>query len=115
MLLLAGFVTMSCGESWPATKAPPAEQFEARGQISAIAGSSLDIHHERMPAIRTFEGTLAPMDSMTMPFATNGVSIEGLAKGDIVSFAFTVHYDADPTLRLTRIVKLPADTRLVLP
>jgi Cu/Ag efflux protein CusF len=69
-----------------------------------------------MPAIRTFDGQLAPMASMTMPFApTPSAPIGNLTVGDKIAFEFTVHYDATPTLRLTRVEKLPPGTQLSLP
>lgn len=67
-----------------------------------------------MPAVRTYDGRLAPMESMTMPFAPPSSGAPKLSAGDLVSFEFTVHYDSDPTLRLTRIEKLPPGTPLVL-
>lgn len=104
----------ACGDQ-RSTSRPAAEQFEARGRIAAISAREVEIHHERIAAIRTFDGKLAPMASMTMPFGTAGVSTAGLAAGDLVSFAFSVHYDAGPTLRLTRLDRLPAGTTLELP
>jgi hypothetical protein len=51
---------------------------------------------------------------MTMPFARAQTSFAGLAVGDPVSIEFTAHYGESPTLRLTRIEKLPAETALDL-
>ena len=89
------------------------ERYASRGRIVGVSPKSLDIHHARLPAIRGFDGTIKPMESMTMPFARDQVSAE-VAVGDLVQFEFTVHYDVDPTLRLIEIGKLPADTKLEL-
>lgn len=79
-----------------------------------LEGDRVEIHHERIQAIRNFEGALVPMESMTMPFYRTGVSLSGIDVGDVVELEFSVHYDADPTLRLARITELPADTALEL-
>lgn len=89
------------------------EHYASRGRIVGVSPKSLDIHHERLPAIRGFDGTIKPMESMTMPFARDPSSAE-VAVGDLVQFEFTVHYNSDPTLRLTQIAKLPADVNLEL-
>jgi len=90
------------------------ERYTVRGRIERISADSVDIHHERIAAIKGFSGKVAPMDSMTMPFARAQTSFAGLAVSDPVAIEFTAHYDASPTLRLTRIEKLPADTALDL-
>lgn len=90
------------------------DRYSSRGKIVSLSPEEADIHHERIPAIRGYDGTVKPMSSMTMPFARTQASFEGIAVGDAVEFEFTVHYDAEPTLRLTRIVKLPPGTTLEL-
>jgi hypothetical protein len=90
------------------------EHFSSRGKLVGIKDKMVDIHHEAMPSVRGFDGTLGPMMSMRMSFAAPPAGVGAVAIGDVVAFEFTVHYDAEPTLRLTRIDKLPADTRLVL-
>lgn len=99
----------------PARTSTPSEVFHTRGKIVGLSKKTLDLHHERIAAIRGFDGTIKPMESMTMPFGRNGTSFEGLAVGDIVEISFTAHYDSDPTLRLVTLAKLPADTKLALP
>lgn len=92
-----------------------AEQCRARGKIVGISPEKIDLHHERIAAIRGFDGTFKPMESMTMPFGRNRTSFAGLVVGDIVDIQFTVHFDSDPTLRLVEITKLPVDTKLDIP
>lgn len=93
----------------------PATQYTARGRIEGIGRNTVLIHHERIAEIPGFDGKIRPMDSMTMPFApTEDVEVVGLATGDAIQFTFEVHYEADPTLRLTSYKKLPALTTLEL-
>lgn len=98
----------------------PHEQFTARGQIVAVRPDALDIHHERIAAMRGIDGQVHPMDSMTMPFGIpdrlgESLRTTPLAVGDAVTFTFEVHRESAPILRLTSIEKLPAGTRLELP
>jgi len=92
-----------------------ARQYTGRGRIEDIARNTVLIHHERLAEILGFDGKIRPMDSMTMPFVPDDrVKITGLATGDVIQFTFEVHYEADPTLRLTAFKKLPATTTLEL-
>ena len=85
-----------------------AERFSARGRVTAVHARELEIDHERIEKIRTFDGKLEPMEPMTMVFsATTNASIAGFAVGDRVRFEFTVHYKEPPTLRLISIEKVP--------
>ncbi|VAX40290.1 hypothetical protein MNBD_PLANCTO03-1877, partial [hydrothermal vent metagenome] len=54
------------------------------------------------------------MMSMTMGFPiAEGVSLEGIAPGDIVEFTFVTTWGEQyPTYEVTAITKLPADTEL---
>jgi Cu/Ag efflux protein CusF len=93
-----------------------AERFSARGRVVAVRATELDIHHERIPSIRTALGELEPMEPMTMVFAaTTNASIEGIEVGDVVRVDFTTNYKTRPSMRLVAIDKLPADTPLELP
>jgi hypothetical protein len=106
-------VVLGCRRS--STERPAAvEHYTVRGKIMALSAEAAEIHHERVPAIRGYDGTIKPMASMTMSFARNQTSFAGLGVGDIVEIEFTVHFDGDPTLRLARIVKLPPETVLDL-
>lgn len=94
------------------------DRYTVAGKIVALpAGdaAAVDIHHERIPTYRTQDGKAKGMDAMQMSFTpVAGVSLAGLAAGDLVRFTFEVHWDAKPYLRLTAIEKLPADTPLQL-
>ena len=98
-----------------------------RGEITAIPdpsvpNSELMIRHEQIRDFKTKDGTInvnakgiAGMASMTMPFPQGeGVSLDGLSIGDKVEFDFTVNWGGGsaPAWFITRIEKLPADTKL---
>lgn len=92
-----------------------AERFATRGKVVAIDGTTLQIHHEHMPKIRTVDGTLEEMPSMTMVFsATASAPITGIEVGDAVKVEFTTHYRTDAVLRLISLEKLPVGTKLAL-
>jgi Cu/Ag efflux protein CusF len=117
--LILGTAIAGCSNKADAPLPTPAadqERFAARGTIVKVSDKVLDIQHEAIAAVRDFEGKLSPMESMTMQFhATAQVPIAGYAVGDVVAFEFTVHYKEPPTLRLTKLEKLPSGTKLELP
>jgi Cu/Ag efflux protein CusF len=114
-LLGLALVTACGSESLPAADLD-AERFTARGRVTAVRSTEVEIHHERIDSIRTALGTLEPMDPMTMVFAaTQNARVDGIAVGDIVRVEFTTNYKIRPPLRLVAIDKLPAETRLALP
>lgn len=94
--------------------ATPTERFSGRGRVVSISPSDLGIHHEAMAAVRTFDGKLAPMESMSMEFALPPSGPGTIAVGDVIAFEFTTNFDTGPTLRLTKIERLPSDTPLTL-
>jgi hypothetical protein len=93
-----------------------AERVTTRGKVMKIEGQTLDIFHEHISKMRTFDGTLEEMMPMTMVFsATTAAPINGIAVGDAVKIEFTTHYRTPAALRLVSIEKLPPDTTLALP
>jgi len=116
----SSWIAIALVSCWVGCHDAPAQQAAAarhtgRGRIEALGKNTVLIHHERLEGIAGFDGKIRPMDSMTMPFApTEGVTVSGLAVGDAIQFTFEVHYEADPTLRLTSLKKLPATTPLEL-
>jgi Cu/Ag efflux protein CusF len=113
------FTTLHCSKASqdsPGASAAAAEHYASRGRVVSITAKDVEIRHEMVPGVRGYDGTRRAMDSMTMPFAiTAGAPVAGIAVSDIVSFEFSIHFDSSPTLRLTRIAKLPPDTKLDLP
>lgn len=104
---------VACGSSEPAKPSAPAETFHTRGRVEAVSTRAIDLHHEAMSAIRTYDGKLAPMMSMTMPFAPPPAGIAGIEVGDVIEIDFSVHRDGAP-LRIVKLTELPRDTPLVL-
>jgi Cu/Ag efflux protein CusF len=96
----------------------PAASYAVRGQVKSLpsaADKEIFIHHEAIPSFRSQEGTEIGMDSMSMPFTVDkALSLEGIAPGDAVRFAFEVRWDARPTTRVVAIEKLPPGTELEL-
>ncbi len=121
--LPALFLALSLTGCQPAAKetATPVEpalqvhEYQVRGLVVAVGsgGRELQIHHEPVPDFVGIDGAPEPMDAMTMPFPVPDASIaQGIAAGDRVSFTFRVEWDGKHPLAVTRLEKLPAETRL---
>lgn len=112
LLLLAG-----CGGEEPASDAPEVHEYTTRGVVVSLprwedAGSQLQIRHEAIPEFRDAGGEVVGMESMTMPFPAEEALLVNIAAGDKVEFDFEVSWTGSPPLRVTRIAKLPPETRL---
>jgi hypothetical protein len=95
------------------------DHYHTRGLVKAREGSGADarvaIHHERIEGFKDREGKRAPMPSMAMLFGrAPAVDATPLAPGDKLAFDFEVHWTGSPTLRITQLTTLPADTPLTL-
>jgi hypothetical protein len=106
------FLVVACSSD-RATPPSPTETFHTRGRVEAVSSRAIDLHHEAMSAIRTYDGTLKPMASMTMPFAPPPAGIGGIEVGDVIEIDFSVHTEGAP-LRIVKLTELPRDTALVL-
>ncbi len=110
----------SSGPSAPpegaAAPASAADRYTARGRVIALHAKEIEINTERIPAFKAVDGKVSPMEAMPMGYVIgDGVARDGLAVGDPIQLTFEVRWaDANP-LRLTQVVKLPADTQLALP
>ncbi|QKK07267.1 MAG: copper-binding protein [Planctomycetota bacterium] len=104
-----------------------AHTYTVRGQIVSVPSADkpladLEIHHEAIPDFKNREGVVFEnpttgvrgMKSMTMAFPVGeGVSLEGIEVGDLVTFTFvTVWGENYPEYRVTEITELPAETEL---
>jgi hypothetical protein len=93
--------------------------YQVRGQVTQLPdpanpGSGLSLQHEAVDDFVDREGKTVGMDPMNMPFpVAAGVSLEGIAPADYVEFDLHVDWQADSPVAITRIRKLPPDTRLV--
>jgi len=97
---------------------PEVHTYRVRGEIKELPDpndplSGLYIRHEAIDEFVTMEGEVRGMDAMTMPFmVADQVSFEGIEVGDKVAFTLTVSWDADPSIQVTEVDKLPTDTQL---
>lgn len=104
--------------------AEPDAVYVVRGVIAAlptdagVAGpiGDLMVHHEEIPNFADAEGKVVGMGEMIMPFPLgDGVSLNGLARGDKVEITFGVTWKGPGAgHRVTKVVKLAADTPLNL-
>jgi len=105
----------------PNANAPEAQQsYTVRGRVISLPSSNgkqpFEIHHEEIPGFVGKSGAVVGMKEMIMPFPdlAPGVTLDGLAAGDLVEFVFEVRWNAPPRTLVTRISKLPADAVLKL-
>ena len=109
VLCLSAAMLTACKPSNPTPPAPQNTVYDLRGVIERLGTNQspreLIIHHEASK----------DMDSMSMPFSiAEGVSLNGLAVGDKVSFRVEADAKTDSE-RVTKLEKLPADTVLKFP
>ena len=91
------------------------QSYTVRGEVTGMptehAGAF--IRHEAIPEFVDATGERRGMMSMIMEFApSQGVSMDGITRGDKVEFRFRTAWDKKPALRLESIKKLPPDTKL---
>jgi hypothetical protein len=93
--------------------------YTTRGQVTQLPdpanpGSGLYLSHEAIDNFVDRDGKTVGMDPMNMPFpVAEGVSLAGIAPADLVEFDLYVDWQADTPVAITRIRKLPPDTKLV--
>lgn len=99
-----------------APTSPPAV-YIVRGQVEDLPDparpmSTFDLHHEAIDNFVGSDGTIG-MNAMSMTFPlAEGVSVNHLAKGDIVQVVFEVQWRPVIRYHVTKVTKLPADTKL---
>lgn len=103
-----------------------AQIYTTRGVVRALPdpsnpASEFQIQHEEIPEFVNGQGETVGMRTMTMPFPTlaDGVSLEGLAVGDKITFTFGVVWVQGasrpyPRWTVTAIEKLPPEAELEL-
>lgn len=94
--------------------------YTVRGQVRQLpdpanpAAGQFFVSHEAIDDWVGREGKIVGMDPMTMSFeVAEGVSLEGLQRGDVIEFTLHVDWKASPPVEITAIRKLPPGTRLV--
>ena len=79
----------------------------------ANPAGGLYLYHEAIDDWLGRDGKRDGMDPMAMPFpVAKGVSLSGIAANDKVEVTLHVDWQADRALEITRLRKLPRDTRL---
>lgn len=125
-IICAGLVLAACSERAPNQPPPTAPDQIYRGVRGVVTDlpdpsrpvSNFTIHHERIDDFVNGAGEVVGMTEMQMPFPlAEGVSIEGLAIGDKLSFTFEVRWDRSrtpplPSWHLTEWTRLPPETEL---
>jgi hypothetical protein len=82
--------------------------------VQAPDAGSLYLYHEPIDDWVGRDGKRDGMDTMAMPFpVAGGVPLAGVAANDKVEVTLHVDWTADRAVEITRLRKLPADTRLV--
>lgn len=105
--------------SRPPALPPPDSIYTVRGRVVQLPepgkpASSLQIHHEPIDSYVRADGRLG-MNAMTMPFTpAPGLTLEGIAVGDVVEFRWEVRKGNRGGSFVTALAKLPADTPLNL-
>ena len=128
-LILAAFtVVIGCGRT-PGPPAPPvnestptavtARTYVVRARLVRIQSRArplqLDIEHEAIPDLVGPSGEVEGMHSMVMPFPlAEGVSLNGLAAGDLIEVDLRIDWEADRPAVITAVRGLPAGTQLAL-
>ena len=123
---LAALTLCACSggdDSAPADEGLQVVNYVTRGRVVQVPSpdspaAQLQVHHEPIPSYMS-RGEVVGMNAMVMPFPlAAGVSIEGVAPGDIVELAFSVEYEEETGIAVnfftTRVTRLPADTQLDL-
>ncbi|HEV7509259.1 MAG TPA: copper-binding protein [Thermoanaerobaculia bacterium] len=89
---------------------------QAPGAANTAGNSAggLYLYHEPIDDWVGRDGKRDGMDTMAMPFpVAGGVPLAGVAANDKVEVTLHVDWTADRAIEITRLRKLPADTRLV--
>jgi hypothetical protein len=100
-------------------KTPAERTYTLRGRITGFPNppkESLRIHHEALPDFTDAEGKVIGMDEMEMhfPFVAPDVSFDGLKLNEPIEATMEMRYKSEPRFLITRITKLPEDTKLNL-
>lgn len=105
----------------PSAAAPePDAVYVVRGVVAQIPDPTnptreFRVHHERIPDFKNSKGEVVGMNEMEMPFPVSDPKLlDGVAIGDIVEITFADWYKPVRNYKVTKLVKLPADTKLDL-
>lgn len=100
-------------------RSEPTGVYTVRGKVTDLPDgkdprAEFRVHHEPINDFKDDGGAIIGMASMDMPFPlADGVSLEGLAFGDVVEISFAAWMKpGERGWELRSIKKLPADTEL---
>jgi Cu/Ag efflux protein CusF len=119
----AGSSTATPPPATTSSTAAPAEPdavYVVRGRVVSLPDPSnpsaeFRVHHEPIPDFKAPDGRVVGMNEMEMPFPVSDPTLlEGIAVGDAVELTFADWYKPMRTYKVTKVVKLPADTELNL-
>lgn len=95
----------------------PGRDYTVRAQVVKPPDNpaeGLYLYHEAIDDWMGRGGEVEGMDPMAMPFpVAKDVPLEGLAANDKVEIILHVDWEADSPVEVTRLRKLPPDTKLV--
>lgn len=100
--------------------AEPDAVYVVRGRVVMLPDpanptAEFRVHHEPIPTFKAPDGRVVGMNEMEMPFPVSDPKLlEGVAVGDIVEITFADWYKPMRTYKVTKVVKLPAETELNL-
>jgi Cu/Ag efflux protein CusF len=98
----------------------PNAEYIVRGKVAQVPDpknptTEFRVHHERIPDFKNAEGKVVGMNEMEMPFPVSDAKLlDGIQAGDLVEITFADWYKPIRTYKVTKLVKLPADTKLNL-
>lgn len=117
VFLAALMVVAGCAEQ---QEQQSGRDYTVRGQVRQLprpanpAAGGFFVSHEAIDDWVGRDGKVVGMDPMMMSFeVAEGVSLEGLQRGDMIEFTLHVDWRASTPVEITAIRKLPPGTKLV--
>lgn len=109
--------SIACWVGCRGKASPEPRTYQARGVVQHIPDKgppSLVVRHEAIDYFVHSDGVAAGMHAMTMTLQVDDkISIARLKTGDKIAFVLDVNWDRTPPLLITKLRKLPAETKLV--
>jgi hypothetical protein len=113
LLIFLGILSVTAACSRPAG---PVQRYQVRAELLQMPegpNGDLLLRHEAIDGFADRDGRRVGMDPMSMPFpVAKGLSLAGLAPGEIVQCTLEVDWQQRSPVKITAIKKLPAGTKL---
>jgi Cu/Ag efflux protein CusF len=117
VFLAALVVAVGCAEQ---EERQSGRDYTVRGQVRQLpdpanpAAGQFFVSHEAIDDWAGRDGKVVGMDPMMMSFeVAEGVSLEGLQRGDVIEFTLHVDWRSGTPVEITAIRRLPPGTKLV--